>query len=154
MKHCLLPIFMLSVGYVCAQERTTGSGGEAASSGGTVSYSIGLIDYSNQSSSLGNLTGGVQQPYELFALSVDEWDMNWDLSVFPNPTSNLLFIESETSIDGLTYAIMDVSGKLIQQGVLAETKNSVDISSLAIANYLLQIRVDGTNVRTYQITKN
>lgn len=154
MKQYLLPIFVLSVGYLSAQQRTTGSGGEAASSGGTVSYSIGLIDYSNQSSSSGNLTGGVQQPYELFALSVDEWDMNWNLSVFPNPTTNLLFVESETSIDGLTYAIMDVSGKLIQQGILSELKNTVDLSSLANANYLFQIRVKESNVRTYQITKN
>lgn len=154
MKQYLLPIFMLSAGYISAQERATGAGGDAASSGGTVSYSIGLIDYSNQSSISGNVTGGVQQPYELYALSVDEWDLNWNLSVFPNPTTNLLFIESETPVDGLNYAIMDVSGKLIQQGGLSEAKNAIDLSLLANANYLFRIRINETNVRTYQITKN
>ena len=154
MKQYLLPIFMLSAGYISAQERATGAGGDAASSGGTVSYSIGLIDYSNQSSISGNVTGGVQQPYELYALSVDEWDMNWNLSVFPNPTTNLLFIESETPLDGLTYTVMDVSGKLIQQGSLSELKNAVDLSSLANANYLFQIRLKEATIRTYQISKN
>lgn len=154
MKKYLFSIFMLSAAYVFSQERISGSGGEAAASGGTVSYSIGLIDYSNQSSSSGNLTGGVQQPYELFALSVNEWNMEWNLSVFPNPTTHLLFVESETAIDGLTYVILDVSGRLIQQGTLSELKNAIDLSSLASANYLLQIRIKESNVRTYQIAKN
>lgn len=154
MTHRLLPIFMLSVCSVSAQERTTGSGGEAGSASGTVSYSIGLIDYTNQSSASGAISAGVQQPYELFALSVEEWDLNWNLSVFPNPTTNLLFIESQTAIDGLSYVLTDAAGKTVQGGNLPEVKNAIDLGSLANANYFLQIRVNENQVRTYQISKN
>lgn len=154
MRHLLLPIFMLSVYSISAQERTTGSGGEAGSAAGTVSYSIGLIDYTNQSSATGAISAGVQQPYELFALSVEEWKMDWNLSVFPNPTTNLLFIESQAAIDGLTYVLTDATGKTVQQGNLPELKNAIDLGSLATANYILQIRVNESKIRTYQISKN
>lgn len=154
MTHLLLPIFMLSVCSLSAQERTTGSGGEAGSTSGTISYSIGLIDYTNQSSAAGAISAGVQQPYELFALSVEKWNLNWNLSVFPNPTTNLLFIESQDAIEGLTYVLTDVAGKTIQQGSLPEIKNAIDLGSLANANYFLQIRVNESQIRMYQISKN
>lgn len=154
MTHLLLPIFMLSVCSISAQERTCGSGGEAGSTSGTVSYSIGLIDYTNQSAASGAISAGVQQPYELFALSVEKWNLNWNISVFPNPTTNLLFIESQAVIDGLSYVLTDATGQIVQDGNLPEIKNSIDLGSLANANYFLQIRVNESQIRTYQISKN
>ena len=49
-----------------AQEAVAAAGGEATGSGGTVSYTIGQINYTTNTGAGGTITQGVQQPYEFF----------------------------------------------------------------------------------------
>lgn len=153
MKKRLLPIVFLT-GTVMAQERTVSSGGELTGSGGSVSYSIGLPDYTNNTGSSGSLTEGVQQPYELFAVGIEEWDMSWNMNVFPNPTTSFLTITMDEALKNASYTLTDAQGKLVGQGVLSEQENTIDLQSLAMSNYYLNIRVADRMVRTYQIVKN
>ena len=51
-----------------AQEAVSSTGGDASGSGGTASYTIGQVVFSNISNGRGAITQGVQQPYELFVV--------------------------------------------------------------------------------------
>ena len=55
---------------VQAQKAIVACGGSATSSGGTVEYSIGQIDYTDNSNVAGSVNQGVQQPYPNSALPV------------------------------------------------------------------------------------
>jgi hypothetical protein len=153
MKMKLLPLVFFS-GAVMAQERTVSSGGETTGSSGSVSYTIGLPDYSNYTGSSGSITEGVQQPYELFAVGIEEWNMSWEMNVFPNPTTSFLTVSMKESLKNASYTLTDAQGRLVQQGTLPDMENTIDLQSLAMSNYYLNIRVEEQNVRTYQIVKN
>jgi gliding motility-associated-like protein len=68
MKRTLFIQFLLAIIPVCvfAQQNTTACGGEAAGTGGTVSFAIGQIDYLAPESPAGTVYQGVEQPIELF----------------------------------------------------------------------------------------
>jgi hypothetical protein len=66
MKNQIYILLLFS--FICtanAQESILASGGNCAGSGGSASYSIGQIGYSNSSNNFGSVNDGVQQPYFL-----------------------------------------------------------------------------------------
>lgn len=59
-----------------------------------------------------------------------------EMNVYPNPASDRLFIE-RTSVAGAEYRIHDLSGRIIEQGVLSES--NIDVSDLTEGMYLLKV---------------
>lgn len=57
------------------------------------------------------------------------------IKIYPNPTSNVLFIESLTN--SLKYNIFDLSGRLIYSGVLTASLDQLDISHYKKGLYIL-----------------
>src|SRR5687767_5435176 len=96
-KPLLLSVGFLLFGsvYMFAQQNTDAAGGNATGSGGSVSYSVGQIDYNYQTGSNGNLNQGLQQPYEIFISGVDDPAIQLGLSVYPNPSTNVLYLKIE-----------------------------------------------------------
>lgn len=69
-------------------------------------------------------------------LSTSETNLKNQLTIYPNPTSNFIYIKNDELLK-TTYKIFDVSGKLIEQNNL--NKESIDVRSLIPGNYILQI---------------
>jgi hypothetical protein len=69
MKHLFIYLTILSLwvsqGTCSAQTATVSAGGNAIGTGGSVSYSVGQIAYTNNSNSNGSVAQGVQYPYEI-----------------------------------------------------------------------------------------
>ena len=70
-KPILLFAISLSTSVFLAQESANVSGGEATGSGGTVSYTIGQVAYTNHTGTNGNINQGVQQPYEIYLVGIN-----------------------------------------------------------------------------------
>lgn len=136
-----------------AQERTLSSGGEASGSSGNVSYSIGLVDYSHMDGSQNSVTEGLQQPYELFSLGIEN-DPSTEFQVYPNPFQDLLIIK-QTTLEGVDILgqIFDATGQLVWEGTLNHTNTTIDLKTLAPASYHLQLTPSGLTTRTYQLIK-
>lgn len=66
-------IIIISIPKTYSQENVAVSGGNATGSGGSSSYSVGQITYTSQTGSGGNVTLGVQQPYEIVTLGKDNF---------------------------------------------------------------------------------
>ena len=65
-KHLMiLPGVLYFTSVISAQSGTITSGGDAAGSGGSVSFSIGQLDYTSISSAEGTVSQGLQHPYEI-----------------------------------------------------------------------------------------
>ncbi len=64
-----------------------------------------------------------------------------ELSLFPNPTSDLLRVEGSALNTHRTVYILDASGRLVQESSLSS--GSVDVSRLAAGSYMLQLTFNG-----------
>ena len=67
-KIVLLIIFILVFVTVKAQETIPVSGGQATGFGGTISYTVGQLLYTNTSTSAGSLNQGIQKSIELMLI--------------------------------------------------------------------------------------
>jgi hypothetical protein len=59
--------------------------------------------------------------------------------IYPNPTDNIFTIEVSESFIGQTIAIFDISGRLLFNGILNETKTLINISAFATGTYYVNL---------------
>ena len=95
MKKIIVIITLLCLSEVMAQQTTDASGGNAAGTGGSSSYSVGQITY-NSISSGGSVSQGVQQPFEIATLGNDEFpEITLQMNIYPNPTTSFINLNIE-----------------------------------------------------------
>ncbi len=70
--------------------------------------------------------------------SISELKSN-EFSVYPNPAEDFITIECKQALHHLTYSLTDLSGKIILQGILTNTINTIDISSLIPGIYFVDV---------------
>ena len=92
------------------------------------------------------------------AVSVQGINTEVGLSVYPNPTGNVLYIKATTlsrDNDGLKYKIMDKTGKTLVVGNIAGgSENKIDVAHLPADIYLLEILdKSGRDIATSRFTK-
>lgn len=156
MKHQImfLGVFVSFLG--TAQQNTVATGGNASSAQGSVSYSIGQIDYETSSNANGTISQGVQQPYEIYPLAVDELFSSLEVNLFPNPTSDFiqLTIGDLSKTENLSYQLTDASGRLIQSAKIMDKSTQIDVQNLSRASYFLNVFVGEQPAKTFTIIKN
>jgi hypothetical protein len=85
-----------------------------------------------------------------------------EVKVYPNPTENMLFVESVESADAeINYQLFDASGKIIISEQIfwkaGPNKFSLDLKNYAAGAYYLMVRKPGINGKTenfsYKIQK-
>ena len=157
-KTKLIFIFLLSFALTetKAQQGTTATGGEASGAGGTVSYSVGQVSYTNITNSNGYINEGVQQPYEFFTVGIaTNNNITLSYSAYPNPTASTINLKVEnTSLENLSFQLYDLSGKLLINQKITSNETSIQMGNFASANYLLKITGDNKEVQTIKIIKN
>ena len=135
----------------------------------TFDYSIGeMTIISTEKASNIIVTQGLLQPMPKNASPQDQAghaatnNFADHLKVYPNPTENMLFIETIDALAGeFSYQLFDASGKVVlsqkEQQVKGSNKFSLSLASYAAGSYFLmvnQINADGTNSRmSYKIQK-
>lgn len=140
-----------------AQETTVASGGNASGSGGSVSFSVGQVVYTTNSSTAGTVAQGVQQPYEISVVTsiAEKTAQNLNLQVYPNPTSEVLLLQiPDFDSQNFMYQLTDVNGKLIESKKITGETESINVLHLATATYFLKVIQNNSEVKTFKIIKN
>lgn len=118
---------------------------------GTLSWTIGEVVTESFEGSDITLTQGFQQS-ELKLSSIKE-ELPFTIKVFPNPTSDLLFIEGEFDKEYLVR-LLSVNGKVLKANHISDSNTSIKIIDLPSSNYFLQIVDESTlNNNIYKIIK-
>lgn len=141
MRSRLLPLVLLLVGGspVLGQQAIVPAGGEATGSGGTVSWTLGQVDYEASQSSGGSVQRGVQQPYEWLVMAADE-ESRPTVSVRPNPTADQVRLEwNEPLPTGARYLVSSSTGALIDEGPATGTTLSIPLERHASGRYVVRI---------------
>jgi hypothetical protein len=134
-----------------AQQNTVSSGGNANGTNGSVSYSVGQIDYSNAQGTNGSINQGVQQVYE-FHVGVGE-ELTMDVSLFPNPTNEFVILQFENFTNDLKYILSDINGKVVAKDAIEASEVQIDMREYATGSYNLTISNDTKN-QTIKIIKH
>jgi hypothetical protein len=160
LKLSVLFLFGLGLTGLQAQnihEAIPTSGGNASGSGGTVSYSVGQIVYTNNTGTNGSVSQGVQQPYEISIItSVEEAnDISLTISAFPNPTTDYLTL-SIVNFDNknLSFHLYDITGKMIQESKINVSETKITVTDLPPSTYFLKVTDNQKEVKTFKIVKN
>ena len=137
-----------------AQSNTTSTGGDATGSGGSVSYSVGQIDYINGSGSNGSVNQGVQQPFEFYHdVSLHENSII-TTSLYPNPTNEDVVLKIESFQDILSYQLFDINGKLVRQNDIENAETIIEMRALSSGEYHLSISKQQVQIETIKIIKH
>ncbi len=140
-----------------AQTAISAAGGNTSGGGGTVSFTVGQIDYTTISSVNHSVAQGVQQPFEISVVTTIEeaTGINLSVSVYPNPTTDYLQLKVESEkLKDLSFQLFDLSGKLLQSEKIRGNQTSINMSNLAPATYFVKVFQGNEEVKTFKIIKN
>ncbi len=157
MKNFKTLFFLLFAGFVAnAQQATLSAGGETTGAGGSTSYSIGQIAFLYSSSSTGNVSQGVQQPFGITTLSGEEFSqISLQMLVYPNPTTSLVNLKIENfDLQELTYQLTDMNGRLITNQKISSSETNISFDDLSTAIYVLSVNDQNKALKTFKIVKN
>ena len=134
-------------------------GGDAQSAIGSVSYTVGQIAVQTSGNSSGSITvaEGVQQPYEIQTVGVDNYpQISLNAVVYPNPTENLVQLQLngfEIPANGLRAILYDGNGKQLQSVSVIEDLTSFQIGQYATGTYYLELRNGKRVLKTFKVVR-
>ncbi|MDD3875310.1 MAG: T9SS type A sorting domain-containing protein [Bacteroidales bacterium] len=148
----------LSICFTClyAQNSVLPSGGEITGSNGSLSYSCGQLITTTVNCSTTYITHGVQQPYEISVIThEDMYGQEINLSICPNPVSNILILSTGTLEYNLIRATLyDFNGRLLEVREIYQNESLFDMQELTSAIYFLKVSKNGNEIKTFKIIKN
>lgn len=144
----------IPVGLMKAQTAVLATGTTTAGAAGSVSYSVGQVVYVQKGTDL-QVTEGVQQPYEIITLAVDDTSVEEkNILLFPNPVRDYLNVDlGKENFKNSRYMLFDSQGKIIKSGNLNQQKTELNMTTLPSAIYIIQIFQQGKNIKNFKIIK-
>ena len=154
-KKLLIATLLLGAFQAQAQEAVATAGGDASGTNGNVSYTVGQVVYTTNTGTTGSVAQGVQQPFEIqTVLGAENFNINLQLAVYPNPTTNWLQLEvRNTDFANLSYQLFDLNGKMILTEKITAETSSIQMERLPAAIFLLKVVNNNKEVKTFKIIK-
>ena len=154
-KKLLIATLLLGAFQAQAQEAVATAGGDASGTNGNVSYTVGQVVYTTNTGTTGSVAQGVQQPFEIqTVLGAENFNINLQLAVYPNPTTNWLQLEvRNTDFANLSYQLFDLNGKMILNEKITAETSSIQMERLPAAIFLLKVVSNNKEVKTFKIIK-
>ena len=130
-------------------------GGYAGNNQFSLSYTIGEIvtELGNDPVNNIDLTQGFQQAY-ISIVSTENHIADIEISVFPNPAVNYLNVNISDLSKVKSYAMYDMSGKLLLQQEIISNQFEVSFSNFSSGNYLLIFKNDQQKLKTLKVQKS
>lgn len=154
-KRLLLIGIYLSLTQINAQESIAASGGNASGINGSTTYSVGQVVYTTNYGASGSVMQGAQQPFEIQTLlGADNFNISLELSVYPNPTIDLLYLKvMKLDFESIQYQLFDMNGRLLQKNRITTTTTAIEMEKYPMDVYLLKVLDNGKEVKTFKIIK-
>ena len=133
-----------------AQELTSNGGDYFSNSYASLSWSIGEIVTSTISDGTNILTQGFHQ-IDHTITDVYENENDFQISVYPNPTTEKITIKSDEIIH--FYELIDYTGKLIESNKSKTRNLLINLSTYKSGNYLIKVYNKKNKTNTFSIIK-
>lgn len=146
----LLVISTRAFGQSHAPVLVTGAGDSFKNDYVEVEWSIGEVLTETYFNDTNSLTQGFHQPeYDVVAAVDDTLKSDFEVRVFPNPTSEVidLRVTGKTS-QTLTYELIDLQGKVLLSRSISDLSGQINVSGLSQNIYLLKVLAEGGKLIT------
>lgn len=153
----------VNVSWTATAEKATSSYEVMVSKGGSEFSSIASINAKGSNSKYSFLDASPYSGQRLYRLKVvgfdgtsvfsetqaatTSCDPTTKVSIYPNTASDMLYIQlGDISATSVKYVLVDQLGKVVKGGsLLANTVNSIDVSSLATGSYIMKLNNSNFN---------
>jgi hypothetical protein len=155
----MIKTVILSLLFFCvvsrAQQSINASSGNGSGLGGSISYTVGQIDYVSVTGASGSITQGVQQPFEIMVLGNNEYPaIQLEAVVFPNPTTeNVNLIISNFLLENLEFELYDTTGKAISHQKITANETVISFVNLSVGHYFISVNQNNKKLKTFKIIK-
>lgn len=124
-------------------------------SSGSVSFSVGQVTYTSDSTSAGSVSAGVQQAYVVEVIDgIENETVQLGFIAYPNPTNGTLWLKYVEDIsEEVNYTLLDISGKLLQSGNVLEQSTEINMHDLPSGSYQLLVTSSQTLIKSFKILK-
>lgn len=153
---CSLSLFCLFALVARGQEAIPATGGTAAGTGGSVTYTVGQVAFDVVTGTSGFIIQGVQQPYEISTVTAieDTEDITLEYSVYPNPTEGIIRLVIKSVNDGdFRFQLYNLNGTVLQDKKVIDKETEISMDSQTSAIYFLRVIRDNREVKVFKIVK-
>lgn len=77
-------------------------------------------------------------------------ELNFDISIFPNPTTDFINVNTAQEVD---YIISSIEGRTLQSSTSSRSNHNIDVSAYESGIYLISV-LDGDKISTRSFIKN
>ena len=154
MKKLLLLLLISSIGQAQSiSKQVIGAAGKTQSNGNSkLSWTVGEPIVGLMTAGGNQLGNGYYPALNLQALSVEDNALDVQLRVYPNPTSQSLYV-SHPEINSFGITIVDLNGKQLYSGTINK-EEPLDVSGYMQGMYIITIENTSTNKKnSYKIIK-
>ena len=150
----LFIVAMAAMTTLSAQSAIVPTGGTATGNGGTVTYTVGQIAVQTNSDGTTSISEGVQQPFEISVVGVDEHpDITLTAKLYPNPTLSVCNLQCETWTDLDEVRVYDPNGKFLFRKKIESALTEMDFSSYAPGTYFVNVYSGKQSLKTFKVVK-
>ncbi|MGB5462787.1 MAG: T9SS type A sorting domain-containing protein [Aureibaculum sp.] len=151
-KFTILLLF-LGILTVSSQEVIASQGNSYSNASASIDFTIGEVVIATLSNTGNTLTQGFHQT-NLTVLAIEDFDINYQARVFPNPTQDLFQVEIQ-NFEGLNFKMYDIQGRQLSKEKLNSINTTINTTPYAKGLYLLVILSENNQLlKTYRIIKN
>ena len=151
-KFTILFLFLCTL-TVSSQEVIASQGNSYSNTSMSIDFTIGEVVIATLNNTGNTLTQGFHQT-NLTVLAIDDFDINYQARVFPNPTQDLLQVEIQ-NFEGLNFKMYDIQGRQLSQQKINSMNTTINTTPYAKGLYLLVILNENNQLlKTYRIIKN
>lgn len=134
-----------------SQEVVASGGGNHTNTNASISYTVGEPVIFTGTDGSNDLTQGFQQTNWNF-VSVEDYNSNYDVSIYPNPAQEQLNINTD-KYDKVEYLLINASGQVVSSGKLVSSNTSINVANLAMGEYSLVLKKENEKLKNYNIIK-
>ena len=136
-----------------AQAAVSASGNHIKSTGGALSFTVGQVVFTSKQGSTYQIHEGVQQVYRSRVTPVVELVHLREVSVFPNPTDDLLTIKiSAAELETISFQVLDNAGKKITSGIFQAPQTDISLRELPAGTYHILLKTK-QELRAFKVIK-
>lgn len=122
--------------------------GSIITSNSSVSIGEIVVVPQNQTQSSSGIIGILAQTQQ--SLEVPQLELSEKITVFPNPTTAIIYFQTETNLLNEKVAVYNMAGQLVSQKQIT-AENSLDLADLSAGIYMIQF--NSKNINSFKIIK-
>ena len=151
-KNTFVLISLLTTFTATSQEVVSTQGDSYSNGSGSIDFTIGEVVINTGTDGTNNITQGFHQTMWNY-LGLEDHAPSYDVSLYPNPTSDYLNIKTSDFKD-VSYSLYDAQGKLVLHNQLSSELTPIQVSHLSPGSYSVTLESQNQPLKTFKLIKN